>query len=282
MRLLIAALFWAVPTVLTAQAELLGTYVWTMPDDNFGGMSGIEVSDDGNRFTALTDRGHMALGVFERQNGAIANIQATLTPLRNDNARGLPSFRSDSEGLAIRPDGRLFVSFERYHRVWTYSEPNSEAAWLPRHEDFRKLQVNSSLEALAIDAQGRLYTIPERSGLRSRPFPVYRYSGGAWTVPFSLRRDDAYLVTGADIFDDTLFLLERDFTGLGFRTRVRAFDLEGQNERTILETRTFTHDNLEGISVWRESPKTLRITLISDDNFRAIQQTQIVEYRIND
>ena len=48
-----------------------------------------------------------------------------------------------------------------------------------------------------------------------------------------------------------------------------------------METRLRAHDNLEGISVWQDE-QGLRMTLISDDNFRAFQRTEIVEYRLTD
>jgi hypothetical protein len=90
------------------------------------------------------------------------------------------------------------------------------------------------------------------------------------------------LIVGADIFEDRLYVLERDFMGIGFRSRVRAFDLNGENEVTLIDSQILTHDNLEGISVWRDSPETLRITMLSDNNFRSLQRTEFVEYRIND
>ncbi len=77
-----------------------------------------------------------------------------------------------------------------------------------------------------------------------------------------------FLIVGADIGPDgRLYMLERDFAGIGFRSRIRRFDLDGGNEETMLETGLRTHDNLEGISVWQDA-QGLRLTLISDDNFR--------------
>jgi hypothetical protein len=120
--------------------------------------------------------------------------------------------------------------------------------------------------------------MPERSGRRTTPFPVYRYRSGTWDIPFTIPRRAAHLITGADIFEDHLYILERDFTGFGFRSRVRRFDLAGGSEETLLSTGTFTHDNLEGLAVWRDAAGDIRLTMISDDNFRAIQKTEIVEY----
>jgi len=72
-------------------------------------------------------------------------------------------------------------------------------------------------------------------------------------------------------------VLERDFVGLGFRSRVRRFAMDGTDEVTLLETGLLKHDNLEGISVWQDH-EALVMTLISDDNFRGLQKTEIVEY----
>ena len=43
-------------------------------DPNFGGFSGIELSDDGRRFYALSDRGHLATGTISRTDGRISDV----------------------------------------------------------------------------------------------------------------------------------------------------------------------------------------------------------------
>ena len=179
------------------------------------------------------------------------------------------------------------MSFEAFHRVWTYTSTKGEAAWLPRHPDFRTLQNNSALEALAIDAAGVLYAIPERSGKLDRPFPVYRYQNGQWDRKLSLPRHGQHLVVGADFGPDgKLYLLERHYAKLqGFSTRIRRFTLTAQGfdqGETLLETPVGRHDNLEGISVWQDTQGNTRVTLISDDNFRWFQRTEIVEYVVKE
>ncbi|KNG93817.1 esterase-like activity of phytase family protein [Pseudaestuariivita atlantica] len=261
-----------------------GSFRWSEPQDWFGGFSGLEVSDDGRTFTALTDRGLIVRGAFVRKAGRIAGVRDTaMTPLRDPKGRVPKPFDRDSEGLAIRADGRLFVSFEGFHRVWVYLS-DAAAAWIPRHPDFKGMQGNSSLEALAVDAAGRLYTIPERSGKLTRPFPVYRYAGRKWSIPFTLPRRGGFLPVGADFGPDgRLYLLEREFTGFGFRSRVRAFSLledRVSGEETLFTTFTRQHDNLEGIAVWRDDAGRIRLTMVSDDNFRRIQRTEFVEYAL--
>jgi len=250
----------------------------------FGGFSGLEISDDGEMFYALGDRTALIRGRFIRENGRLAGVTVLESDrLRDADGRLLTGALADSEGLALGEDGRLFVSFEGRARLWAYDRLDAPAERLPRQVEFRNMQRNSSLESLAIGPDGALYTLPERSGRANRPFPVYRYLNGSWSIPFRIPRRGPFLMVGADIGPDgRLYLLERDHTGIGFRSRVRRFDLSGQNEETLLETRTLRHSNLEGIAVWRGSDGQMRLTMISDNNFLSWQVTEIVEYRLDD
>lgn len=253
-------------------------FTWINQDSRFGGLSGLVMSDDGSSFTAIGDRGIFVTGqIVRNENGYIEYIaDITILPLMLPHGSNAP----DSEGIAISADGNIYVSVESTHEIFTFASIDEPPSVLPQHPDFAELQLNSSLEALAIDADGVLYAIPERSGRATWPFPVYRFSDGVWDIAFHIPRRGNFLVTGADIGPDGhLYVLERRFTGLGFQSRVRRFHMSSKSETTLLETSNGTHDNLEGISVWT-SPKGLRMTLISDDNFRFFQQTELVEYAI--
>ena len=268
-------------------ARFLGSYSWSDPAPEFGGFSGLELSSDGSHFTAISDRGARLDGVLKRgKQGQITGVQrGPLIRLKNPEGQTLKGIAADAEGLAIRSDGRAFVSFEGFHRVWAYSSVQAPGTWLPRHPDFAGLQGNSSLEALAIDKRGWLYTLPERSGAMTRPFPLYRYRAGKWDRALSIPRRGNFLVVGADFGPDGLFyLLERDFGGIGFRTRVRRFSIsptEVSDERELLVTSLGQHDNLEGIAVWRDTLGRIRLTMIADDNFRFFQRTEFVDYVVD-
>lgn len=262
-----------------------------MNDPLFGGISGIHVFPGGLRFAAITDRGAWSEGRIARDGqGRITGV--TAAPWRLLRATGITPLaegRNDSEGLAIAADGTAYVSFEGRSaaRVLRYARLDGPAQNLPLHPDFPRMQMNSSLEALAIGPDGTLYTLPERSGREDRPFPVYRFRGGVWDQPFALPRRDAFLPVAADIGPDGRFyLLERDFRGLsGFASRVRRFELTPRGpvaERELLRTPPGTHDNLEGLSVWRDGGGRLIGTMVSDDNFRFFQRTEIVEYALPD
>ncbi len=271
---------------LAAPAEFLQTYVWNERDEAFGGFSGIELSPDGREMIALSDRTTLWRGEIRRDaTDRILGVTVTSGPvaLRSSTGETLSTRTGDSEGLARARDGSVYVSFEGLARVAHYPTDGGPAEKLPRPDAFKKMQNNSSLETLAIDAEGTLYTLPERSGLLTRPFPVWRFRNGRWDQPFSIPRDGDWLAVDAAFGPDGRFyLLERDFWGLlGFLSRVRVFEIAGKTVtggEVLIQTNAGVHDNLEGLSVWRDRTGAIRLTMVSDDNFNLFQRTEIVEY----
>lgn len=290
--LIAAVMLWAAGTfpAVAASVEYLGTYVWRYDSDDFGGFSAIEMSQDGTRFHALSDRAVLFWGAVQRGASGLPVRMEVLGHARLKDSAGAPlprgGWTGDSEGMAVDPQGHIYISFEGLHRVARYDSPDAAATRLPRPEAFDRFQRNSGMEALAIDAEGALWTLPERSGRVDRPFPLWRYRNGEWDQPFTIPRNGNWLPVGADFGPDGQFyLLERDFWGvLGFLTRVRRFQIgpDGvSGGEVLIETGPSRHDNLEGITVWRDA-EGLRLTMISDDNFFWAQRTEIVEYRVRD
>lgn len=272
------------------KAQFFDSFRWTDEDPDFGGFSGLELSDDGTGFYAISDRGFIAHGklIRDKDDGKIKSVDGFRPVfLKNPKGKRLYSYWDDAEGLAIGPSGKIFISFEGIHRVWQYDTPDANAIVIPQHPDFDGMQNNSSLEVLAVDADGTLYTLPERSGVLTRPFPVYRFKNGKWDQPFGIPRKPPFLPVGGDFGPDGKFyLLERHLQGIfGFKTRVRRFTFTDDavtEEETLLESGTGTHDNLEGIAVWADKAGRIRITMLSDDNYKAFQRTEFVEYTLKE
>ena len=275
-------LFWG--SSLLAEATQVGRTTWTRADKVFGGFSGLEVSENGQDFMALSDGGYVFEGRFIRQEGQINAIESGHPKaLTNRWKQNLTTGSNDSEGLAIDQNGRIYVSFEGPALLRFYDRSFEQAVEPTPHPDFLSFQLNSALEALAVDRDGWVYTLPERSGRAERPFPVYRTKGNEWERTFDIPRRGPYLPVGADFGpDNRLYILERDFTGIGFRSRVRRFDHDGSNEVEVLKTGNAEYDNLEGIAVWQDGDGYIRIIMISDDNFNFFQRTELVEYRLTD
>ncbi|MEM1360950.1 MAG: esterase-like activity of phytase family protein [Pseudomonadota bacterium] len=271
------------------EATYLGSYRWPSRGDALhGGVSGLVVSPDGQSFVVVSDRAAVARGRFIRDDRVISGLRTEkFLPLKDPAGRNLEEINVDAEGLTQLPDGQLIVSFEGRGRVGVLDPETGIVTELPIPRQFRDLQLNSGLEALATDPQGRLLAIPERSGVLTRPFPVYRRDGGTnWSVPYEIRRDGGpFLIVGADVGPDgRLYVLERQYLEWrGFASRVRSFALgpNGLSDETlVLETRIGRHDNLEAISVWQDETGAIRLTMVSDDNFNPFQRTEFVEYRV--
>lgn len=281
----------AVQTAATEAAPRLepdASLVWRETGAEFGGFSGLAVLDGGTRMITVSDKGTYATATLTREAGRLTGVtRTTAGPLLGIAGAPLGGYDVDAEGVAVDDRGRIYISFEAFHRVRRHDAIDGPATDVPAHPAFAGLQNNSGLEALAIDADGVLYAIPERSSGPGRPFPVFRLRDGRWDTGLELPRTGAFLVAGADFGPDgALYLLERDFGWLtGFATRVRRFGLTPAGfaaGETLLETAFGTLDNMEGISVWRDASGAIRVTLISDDNFFPLQQTVIAEYLLRD
>lgn len=280
-------LFIILSTPLSAEKlRFMGSIEFTSESERFGGWSGLHLSDNGKNFTALSDRGSFMTGQIIRDVDRISEVKIiNIIPLRQIDGEYVHGRNSDAEGLAISRSGKVYVSFEGFHRVRWHGYLASRGNHIDPHSDFKKMQNNSGMEALAIDRWGILYTIPERSGELNKPFPIYQYKDKKWQRFSTIPRKGKFLVVGADFGPDgRLYVLERSFTWLGgFATRIRSFSkgkYKFYNERILLTTPTGRHDNLEGISVWRDANNFIRITMISDDNFKVFQRTELVEYLI--
>lgn len=267
------------------RTEFLGSFAWESQQSWFGGFSALELSADGAEMTAITDRARLVQAEVSRGESGITAIRIRHSNLlRGHDGAGLIGRIVDSEGLAIAPDGSIFISFERVHRVSRYSDPARASESLDRPPAFRHLPYNGGFEALAIDDQARLIAIPEDVRDEGGNIPVYRWGDGIWSQPFSLRGAGRFLPVGADIGPDRrLYVLERSFNLFGFRSRVRSWIMTETgvaDERCELETGGGMHGNLEGLSVWRDGSGRVRLTMVADDNFFLFQRSELVEYAL--
>lgn len=270
---------------------------------DFGGFSGFELAPNGVDFIAISDRTKFISGKILREGPKqrIVGVEVDeLIEARAPDGGKLGYNQRDTEGLALAPDGSLYVSVEGDGKIFLYKTPDAPAIALKSSVEFSKLISNGSLESLAIDEKGRIYTLPERYGQKfklrlsllghvfgsAQLFPIWRYENGEWEQPFTFKVMGTFLPVGADFGPDgRLYILERNFHGAaGFQSRVRSFAVTHNalsNERVEFESFPGEYDNLEGIAVWRDQRGKIRLTMISDDNFQPSQKTEFVEYALD-
>lgn len=275
--------FWA-ETLPAGQLEQVGAFAWASP--SFVGLSGLEVTPDGDHFVAISDRGWYLAGQFKREAGLIDAVMLTqYRPILGQDGWPVSGRRvgdlSDAEGLAIGPEGEIWISFERWARVARYDSITTPAQWIEDHPSFYTYRDNRQLEALAVAPDGTLYTFPEKP--LPEGFPIYRLDEEKWHIAGYIAQTDRFAIVGADFAPDgDLYLLERKLVlGLWWQSRIRKLDIAAPAEiETLWTSARGDFGNLEGIALWQDVGG-LHVTLVSDDNGDPDEPTHFVELRLS-
>ncbi len=244
---------------------------------------------------AVSDRGRWLTATLRREGGALAGLSdAMLSPMLNASGRPLPGTRGqDTEALCIE-GGVAYVGVERTHEIlrfdWARRGTAARGMPIPAPPEIRRLPRNRGLEALGVAPArlpigGAIVAISERSGGEDEPTAGW-IIGGPRPGAFRYRRRDGYDVTDlAFLPEGDMLVLERwyrPWRGVGMRIR----RIEGASiqpgallDGPILIDADLGQeiDNMEGMSLHREDALTI-VTLISDDNFSALQRTILLEF----
>jgi hypothetical protein len=266
----------------------------TANDGRFGGWSDLDISEDGARLTAISDRGYWldAMVEYDAQ-GAVAQLNdARLGLLRNLGGRRQIGLAGDAEGMSRAPDGSFFVSYERRHRIWLYpaAEPPFSAAprIVPAPPEARTIPENGGIEALVRLSGGRLFALSEELADDKGHNVGWIGDGRAWQrltyVP-----GPAFKPTGATrLPDGDVLVLERRFTRLGVPgarlARVKADDIRPGarlvgKELALIEP-PLALDNFEGIAARRGPGGETLIYVLSDDNYFFLQRTLLLSFEL--
>jgi hypothetical protein len=255
-------------------------------EPHFGGLSGLIVSTDGARITAVSDMGYWLTGSLGYGAGDLISIaDVAMGPLlAPDGTRTTGKLRGDAE--SITPDGRggFLVGFEQTHRLWRYPTLAGRPTPVQAPKELSQAPANGGLEALAKLDDGRFLALTEQL---AAPGGTRGWIGGPerWQ-PLSLVADGGFAPTAAAVLPGgDLLVLERRFPPVGARVlRIDAAwikpgaTLDGE-ELARLEGATVV-DNLEGIAARKGSNGETLIYLLSDDNFNPLQQTLLLMFEL--
>lgn len=263
-------------------------------DSRFGGWSDLDISDDGTRLTAISDRGFwLEAGVMYDGSGRLEGLdQARIGPLVDLAAMPQRGLMGDAEGLARAPDGSFFVSYERRARIWLYPVADPPFSIRPRivppPPDAHRLPANSGLESLARLPGGRLLTLTE--GLMEGDAHVGWVGDGRTWHKLTYQAGPDFKPTGmARLPDGDILVLERRFTRLGVpgariahveADRIRPGARLVGDEIALIEA-PVALDNFEGIAARRGPRGETLVYLISDDNYFFLQRTLLLLFELD-
>jgi hypothetical protein len=264
-------------------------------DANFGGLSGLEVLEDG-RFVAVSDNGDWFEGrLVLDEAGALVGVADVRTALMRDEA-GQPFANKeagDSEGLAQLPDGRFAVSFEQTQSIRIYDlnrdGPFGAARAGPTLDGVAQMPANVGLEALASTEDGALLVGAEGGAARATPMWRVGLDARAPTAPSLLYPLElGFALTSLDRAPDGGFVaLERFYAPVvGARARITRFAAPAGEATTLAPERLaliappLPVDNFEAIAATRAPGGGVRLYIVSDDNFSERQRTLLLAFDV--
>lgn len=272
-----------------------------------GGLSGLAWDEDEQRLYAISDNGLLFSIQVSFKEGVLNQAQVTGVVALQDSA-GKPLYKqskslSDTEGLALLKanngvpgDTELLVSFERDPQIVRF---NPQGKWLAKEQlpkgldnSKRYASRNKMLEAVAIDAQGDWFSVPEY------PLPedhnhwrLFNQQGQAWLFERYPAPNSA--LVGIEALNEGEFLvLERAYVS-PFAPMIIALHRWTTSADCLLpkqklcasqlvaefdSSKGWSVDNFEGLAHHREN----FFFMISDDNHSGMQQTLVNYFQLRE
>jgi hypothetical protein len=283
------------PEALVGKLEFRGGIVLRTSDRRFGGLSGLRVSADGTRLTAISDHGYWltATLAYDSRGFLAAAGDSAIGALTAENGRPLTENRvGDAESLE-RVRGGWLVGFERTHRIVFYRDtdpPFSRAAPFPTPPRLAAAPPNEGLESLASLPDGRLLAITEGLITAEGDLRGWIFESGGWrTLSYArtglFQPSDAIALPNGDVL-----VLERRFSyigGFGSRiVRLRYVDIAPDarlhGEEIALIERPLVTENFEGIAARTGANGETLLYIVSDDNYQSLQKTLLFMFALKD
>ncbi len=281
------------------QLEFRGGLALSSSEQAFGGISALTVEPAGVQFLAVTDHGSWLRGRIVYRGGRPAGIaDAEMAPILGADGKPLASHGwYDTESLAQGNDGMVYAGIERVEQIVRFDVRRdglrAQGQPIAVPPDFSTFTYNKSLECLAAPPKsapfaGSLIAVTEHSLDEAGNHRAFVLKG-AQAVRFAVKRSDDFDVSDCTILPPgDLLLLERRISPLlGFAIRIRRLHLADIKEGALVDGAPlivadlgYQIDNMEGIAVHRNAQGETIVTLVSDDNFAAIQRNLLLQFAL--
>jgi hypothetical protein len=268
-----------------------GGLVLRSDDKRFGGFSGLSVSADGERVTAISDEGRwLTANLRYGDDGRLTGFEdARLDLMLTPQGKSLPDkAEQDAESLTVLGDSSFLVGFEHHHRLWRYRLPGGPAEVYPSPGDLPKTPANGGIESLAALPDGRVLAITEyraeKAGLRGWIGVDGKWKPLWYPLVGAFRPSDACALPGGDVLVlERAYNRERGIVSVRF-VRLEAQGLKGNvrlqgSTLAILEPPLIL-DNFEGLACRAGQDGETLIYVLSDNNFSAVQRTLLLHFAL--
>jgi hypothetical protein len=274
--------------------RFIGGVELSSPDRRFGGFSGMAISQQGDEFWAVSDKGNW-LSAKLRLGGDGLPIKfedVKIAPLlMPDGAFVMGKSQGDAEELATAPGGGMIVAFERRHRLLIYPPKMNPLAQIPTRLALPPWLINQKanrgVEAMTFLANGMLLVVAEGDGGAETPAGLW--NGSSWSELRYACRPGLKPTAAALLPSGDVIFLERGFSPLaGLSVRMVLVQKQQIFAGALLKPRLLADlsaslsmiDNFEALAV-RPSPRGAHIYMLSDDNFSAMQKNLLLLFELD-
>lgn len=268
-------------------ARLSGAWELSSSHATFGGLSGLALlpAEEGD-LLAATDEG--AFVWIDLEDGE--PVGARMSYMQGPDGIGYSGkMETDAEGLVYR-DGIALVSLERDFRIEAFALGTCGAnargirvATLPQDYAGRQVHENQGPEAIFLTGEGKL-GFGYEGVIGASPIGRVLTDGTAEWTGETAPAPMAHGLVGMEIVEmpdgsaRTLHLYRAWDPLRG--NRIRLTWGEGEAERLTI-SRPLLVDNFEGIAAEATGPNSLRVWIVSDDNFNRSQRTLLYVFDIS-
>ncbi len=279
--------------------EFRGGLELTSKDPRFGGISALHMDADGSHFLALSDRGAWLKGRIVYRDGRPAGLAGVeMAPILAWDGKPLAKhgwYDTESLDRGRRRPRLCRHRARRKDRALRFEERASPpaAGRSPCRPTSRPSPTTRAWNASRYAPKGsplagQLIAVTERSLDAAGNHRAFLLNGKQ-VGRFSVKRSDGFDVSDCAILPpNDLLLLERSYSPLsGVAMRIRRIPLAAikpgalvDGTPLIVADLAYQIDNMEGIGVSRDAQGDTILTLVSDDNFSALQRTLLLQFKL--
>jgi len=269
---------------------------------HFGGYSALAIDPSGQSLLAISDGGSWLRATLDYDGRRLKGLtDAVLGPVLGADGKPLrDDAMRDSEGMTLvdgdTRQGTAYVSFERKHRIARYpftpERFGPPTGLVPLPAGAKNMVANRGIEALALIKAGKLKgtLLAFAEGRADKNGNLIGWLiGGPTPGGILLKRIGGFDITDAAALPDGgVVLLERRFRfSEGIKMRLRRIAAGELKRGTLIEGDVLLDaddglniDNMEAIAAHRAPSGETVLTLMSDDNFSALQRTLIMQFTL--